>query len=95
MPKIELHLLIKQIRGKLYDDFIIKLSSRGEQIIAKRPNISQVKWSKAQKAYPQRFKGAYDFSRLPFLFDDKHAMDSCHSDSSSKIKHTTWEGLRK
>ena len=56
MPKVEFHPLIKQIRGKLYEDLLIKLSSQGEMIISKRPDMSNVKWSKAQKAQRQRFK---------------------------------------
>ena len=60
MAKITFHPLVKQIRGKLYDDFVIKLSPQGEPIIAKRPNMSKVKWSKAQKAHRQRFKQAVE-----------------------------------
>jgi len=58
MPKVELHPLIKQIRGKLYEDLVLKLSPQGELIIAKRPDMSRVRWSKAQKAHRRRFKQA-------------------------------------
>ena len=33
MPKVELHPLIKQIRGKLSEDFVLKLSPQGELIL--------------------------------------------------------------
>ena len=63
MPKVELHPLIKQIRGKLYEDLVLKLSPQGELIISKRPDMSRVKWSKAQKAYRRRFKQAAENAR--------------------------------
>lgn len=56
MPKVELHPLIKQIRGKLSEDFVLKLSPQGELILAKRPDMSRVKWSRAQKAHRRNFK---------------------------------------
>ena len=56
MAKVEFHPLIKEIRGKLYDDLVIKLSPQGELIIAKRPDMTKVRWSKAQKAHRRRFK---------------------------------------
>jgi hypothetical protein len=60
MAKVELHPLIKQIRGKLYGDLVLKLSPQGELIIAKRPDMSKVRWSRAQKAHRQRFKQAVE-----------------------------------
>ena len=56
MAKVELHPLIKQIRGKLYEGLVFKLSPQGELILTKSPDMSKVKWSKAQKAHRQRFK---------------------------------------
>ena len=63
MAKIKFHPLIEEIRGKLYDDLVIKLSPQGELIIAKRPDMSRVRWSKAQKAHRQRFKLAVTYAR--------------------------------
>jgi len=53
MPKVRLHSLIEEIRGTLYD-VVFKRAPNGEMIIAKRPDMSEVKWSKAQKAQRAR-----------------------------------------
>jgi hypothetical protein len=58
MPKVKLHPMFVEIRGKMYDNYVLKLSPQGELILAKRPDMSKVKWSKAQKAHRQRFKQA-------------------------------------
>jgi hypothetical protein len=57
MPKVKLHPMFVEIHGEMYD-MVVKLSSQGELILAKRPDMSKVKWSKAQKAHRQRFKQA-------------------------------------
>lgn len=55
MPKVKLHPMFVEIQGKMHD-MVLKLSPQGELIIAKRPDMSKVKWSKAQKAHRRRFK---------------------------------------
>jgi hypothetical protein len=62
MPKVRLHPLIEQIQGTMYD-VVFKLSPTGEQIISKRPDMSNVKWSKAQKEQRQRFKKAVAYAK--------------------------------
>jgi hypothetical protein len=62
MPKVKLHPMFVEIQGKMYD-MVVKLSPQGELILAKRPDMSKVKWSKAQKAHRQRFKRAAAYAK--------------------------------
>ena len=61
MPKIVLQPWIKEIRGKM-GDVVFKRSPTGELIMAKRPDMSKVKWSPAQKAYRKHFKKAIAYA---------------------------------
>ena len=62
MAKIILNPMIKQIRGKM-GNVVFRVSPTGEQTIMKLPDMSRVKWSKAQKAHRQRFKKAIAYAR--------------------------------
>ena len=61
MAKVELEAPFKRIQGK-----IGKLSYRwmyGQQTVMKTPDMSRVKWSKAQKANRQRFAKAIRYAK--------------------------------
>jgi hypothetical protein len=62
MAKVTLNPLIKQISGKM-GDVVFRVSPTGKQTIMKLPDMSGVKWSKAQKEHRQRFKKAVTYSR--------------------------------
>jgi len=48
-PKVRLHSPIEEIQGTLYE-VVFKCAPNGEMIVTKKPDMSKVKWSKAQKA---------------------------------------------
>lgn len=54
MPKVKFSPLIEEIEGTLHD-MVFKKSPQGKIIVTKRPDISKVKWSKAQKAQRKRW----------------------------------------
>jgi len=62
MAKIILNSGIQRIRGKM-GNAVFRLSPTGELTITKLPNMSRVKWSKAQKEHRQRFKQAVAYAR--------------------------------
>jgi hypothetical protein len=62
MAKITLHPGIQRIQGKM-GDIVFHRSPSGEQTIMKLPDMSGVKWSKAQKDHRQRFKQAVAYAR--------------------------------
>jgi len=57
MAKVVLHPWILEMRGTL-GDLVFKKSPQGKMIVAKRPDMSNVKWTPAQKAHRQRFREA-------------------------------------
>ncbi len=62
MPKVVLNPAIREIRGKL-GGMVFRLTHTGELIVTKAPDMSKVKWSKAQKAHRQRFKQAVAYAK--------------------------------
>jgi len=62
MAKVKLNPLINGLSGML-GDFVYRVSPTGETIISKRPDMSRVKWSKAQKEHRQRFKQATEYAK--------------------------------
>jgi hypothetical protein len=62
MPKIKFTPPITGIRGKL-GRLVFRQSPSGETILSKAPDMSNVKWSPAQKEQRQRFKAANDYAQ--------------------------------
>ena len=62
MPKVRFKGPIEEIRGTLYD-VVFKRSSTGKMIVSKRPDMSNVEWSKAQRAQRGRFALANEYVR--------------------------------
>jgi hypothetical protein len=62
MPKVRLKPSLEHFQGTLYD-LVFKLSPQGKPIITKRPDMSNVEWSEAQKAQRERFKQATEYAK--------------------------------
>ena len=62
MPKVKLSPLLEEISGR-FGDYVIRRAHTGKLIISKVPDMSKVKWSKAQKAHRQRFKKAIAYAK--------------------------------
>jgi hypothetical protein len=62
MAKVELNPMIKEFRGAL-GDIVFRVSPSGKTFISKRPDMSNVRWSKAQKDHRQRFKQATAYAK--------------------------------
>jgi len=61
MAKVTLSPMIKELRGAL-GDVVYRTSSNGKVFISKRPDMSKVKWSKAQKNQRQRMAQANQYA---------------------------------
>jgi hypothetical protein len=62
MAKVTLHPMVQRVRGKL-GSAVFRRSHSGAMTLTKIPDMSQVKWSKAQKEHRQRFKKAVAYAR--------------------------------
>ena len=63
MPKVKLALPIKEIHGTLYD-LVFRKAPNGDTIVYKKPDMSNVKWSKAQKANRRSMSKAITATQL-------------------------------
>jgi hypothetical protein len=63
MPKVILAPFIEEIHGTL-DGWVFKKSPQGKMIITKKPDMSKVKWSKAQKANRNHMSKAITTTQL-------------------------------
>lgn len=57
MPKIRSRQDLQQLRGTMLD-VMLKLSPRSGMTAARRPDMSNVRWSEAQKVYRETLKQA-------------------------------------
>ena len=62
MAKITLNPIVERAQGKM-GNIVFRRSHTGEMSITKLPDMSNVKWSKAQKAHRQRFKKAVAYAK--------------------------------
>lgn len=55
MPRVRFKPMLVEIQGTMYE-MVFKKSPHGNPIVTKKPDMSKVKWSKAQKQQRKRFK---------------------------------------
>ena len=73
MAKVKLNPLITQLSGKM-GDVVFRISATGKTTIAKRPDMSNVKWSPAQQAHRERFKQAAAYAKVALDQPDLRAV---------------------
>ena len=66
MPKVKLAPFIEEIHGTL-DGWVFKKSPQGEMIVTKKPDMSKVKWSKAQKSNRKHMSQAITTAKVALL----------------------------
>jgi hypothetical protein len=62
MAKVKLNPMIEEVRGK-FGDMVFRRTRNGGLSLIRRADMSQVKWSSAQKANRQRFREATAYAR--------------------------------
>jgi hypothetical protein len=62
MAKVTLSPMIKEIHGRM-GDYLFRRSPTGHMVLSKIPDMSNVKWSKAQEEHRQRFKEAVAYAK--------------------------------
>ena len=61
MPKVRFKPMVIEIQGTMYD-LVFKKSSRGNMIVTKKPDMSNVKWSPAQMDNWKRMEQANEYA---------------------------------
>ena len=62
MAKVTLNPMIDDLHGKI-GGYVFRRAPSGKLILSKAPDMSKVKWSKAQKENRQRFKKAVAYAK--------------------------------
>jgi hypothetical protein len=62
MAKIILNPMVQSAKGKM-GNIVFRRAHTGGMTITKLPDMSKVKWSRAQKAHRQRFKQAVTYAK--------------------------------
>ena len=73
MPKVRFKDMVIEIQGTLYD-VVFKKSPKGKTIITRKPDMSGVKWSKAQKDHRKRMRKANKYAAAAMANPDVHAI---------------------
>ena len=61
MPKVRFAVLVEEIRGTMYD-VVFKKSPKGNTIVTKKPDMSNVEWSQAQEDHRKLMSKANDYA---------------------------------
>ena len=67
MPKVILHPTIRSLSGKMGDVVFRTNRKTGKTTMSKVPDMTKVKWSKAQKAQRRRFKKAVAYAKTVMI----------------------------
>jgi hypothetical protein len=87
MPKVKFQPAILEIRGTMYD-VVFKKSPQGKMIVTKRPDMSNVEWSPAQKAQRQRFKEAAAYAKAVLA---EPQVRLCYERKAKEQNKRTWD----
>jgi hypothetical protein len=66
MPKVKLAPFIEEIHDTI-NDLVFKKPPKGNMIVTKKPDMSRVKWSKAQKANGEHMSKAITTTQLALM----------------------------
>src|ERR1051325_4111507 len=72
MAEVIFNSMVREIHGGL-EDVVYRVSSTGKTYISKRPDMSGVKWSRAQKAHRVRVGEANDYAHAAMADPDVRA----------------------
>jgi hypothetical protein len=61
MPKVRFKPMVVEIQGTMYD-VVFKKSPNGKTIVTKKPDMSNVRWSKAQESHRKRIAASNDYA---------------------------------
>ena len=62
MPKVRYKGMVAAIQGTMYD-VVFKKTPKGKTIVTKKPDMSKVEWSPAQKAHRKRVRRASEYAK--------------------------------
>ena len=88
MPKVILHPTIRSLSGKMGDVVFRTNRKTGTTTMSKVPDMTKVKWSKAQKAQRRRFKKAVTYAKTVMTQPD---MWAAYQALAKKKRKRAWD----
>src|SRR6266513_1102680 len=73
MPRVRFKPMVVEIQGTMYD-VVFKKTSRGNTIVTKKPDMSNVEWSPAQKDNWKRMAKANNYATAAMADPDVRAI---------------------
>ena len=96
MPKVRFKEIVVEIQGTMYD-VVFKKSPRGKPIVTKMPDMSGVKWSKAQKANRKRMLYSNDYAKAAMAEPQVRAVYEARAAEEGRVAYNValsdyWQG---
>ena len=96
MPKVRFKEMVVEIQGTMYD-VVFKKSPRGRTIVTKKPDMSNVKWSKAQKANRKRMRYSNDYAKAAMADPQVRAVYEARAAREGRVAYNValsdyWQG---
>jgi len=96
MPKVRFMEMVVEIQGTIYD-VVFKKSPRGKMIVTKKPDMSGVKWSKAQKANRKRMRYSNDYAKAAMADPQVRAVYEARAAEEGRVAYNValsdyWQG---
>jgi hypothetical protein len=88
MPKVVLHPTLRGLSGKMGDVVFRYNKKTGKTSISKVPDMTKVKWSKAQKAHRRNFKKAVAYAQSA---KTKPAVWAVYQKLAKKKRKRAWD----
>ena len=86
MPKVRFKGMVVEIQGTMYD-VVFKKSPQGKTIVTKKPDMSGVKWSKAQKNNRKRMRYANDYAKAAMADPQVRAVYEARAAKEGRIAY--------
>ena len=96
MPKVRFMEMVVEIQGTIYD-VVFKKSPRGKMIVTKKPDMSGVKWSKAQKANRKRMRYSNKYAKAAMANPQVRAVYEARATREGRVAYNValsdyWQG---
>ena len=84
MPKVRFKEMVVEIQGTMYD-VVFKKSLKGNPIVTKKPDMSNVKWNDAQKNNWKRMGASNDYAKAAMANPEVRAIYEARAAEEGRV----------
>ena len=97
MPRVRFKQMMIEIQGTMYD-VVFKKSPRGKTIVTKKPDMSKVKWSKAQKNNRKRMQYSNNYAKAAMADPNVREFYEARAAGEGRVPYNValsdyWQGI--